>query len=171
MNGILRTIGIVIAIVLLTGASLAGGYRLAKRQGVVKPYTLHDGGEAGRVLILTQSSRFKNSVLAGVKSALEGTGVRVEVDDVTRIGARTKEAWDGVVVLDTVQSGKIHGVVVEHLRGAPDTEKYRLYFTADSGRWAKKDIDIDAIASSSRKERAAGLSERMAADVLALAAD
>ncbi len=135
----------------LMGAT-AMGYRFVKRQGIVDEYEMASSGSAPRILIATQASSFKDRVMKKVADRIKDRPFVVKVVDVTKIEDFADDGWNHIIVLSTIQSGKVSPELDRFLKGTEDYSGLTLLLTADSRTWAKKDIEIDAFTAASKKE-------------------
>ncbi len=168
MKKIFKVTGIVLAslLVLFVGSALT--YRIVKSQGIVEPYTLNPEGGAKTVLVLTQSSSFKDEVMSGLAERTAGTGIRISVGEITKASLPVEENWDHIVLFTTVESGDIPEAADMLLRERKDQGLYSLIITADSGKWKKKDIEIDALTMASSKKNTILAVDRILSTILPL---
>lgn len=148
-----KKIIVVLGVIVILFVSAALTYRILKTQGVVETYEVNPQVVTPRLIIATQQSNFKDEVIRQVVEELKHEEVNILVTDVTELSKLEDEKWDALVILTTVESGQIqedsHEFLANHQK---DFERIGLVYTADSGKWEKKDIDIDAVSSASRNQ-------------------
>ncbi len=126
-------------------------YAAPKYQGVAGTVVYNEDIEGPVLLIATQQSSFKDEVVKGVVNALKSENIKIVVTDVTKLDELSSADWDGAIVITTVESGQIqkdsHKFLEDH---ASDMDRIGVIYTADSGSWGKKDLDVDAVSSASK---------------------
>lgn len=137
-----------VAVIGVTGGATKKG---PTYQGVAKTVEYNSDIKSPSLLIATQQSSFKDEIIKKVVAELKKEKVRILVTDVTKLGDIKRDDWDGVIVLTTVQNGKLqkdsHNFLAEH---AKNMDSIRVIFTASSGKWESKDLEIDAVSSASK---------------------
>ncbi len=137
--------------VLLFGAS-AVAYRIIRTQGFANSYTINQKEKAqSKVLILTQQSHFKDSVMAKVKDTFEGQPLFIQVQDISTIDNVKQKDWDRILLITTVQSSDLPEKAVHFIKKEANFSKVHLFVTADSGRWPKKPKEVDVVTTTSKK--------------------
>ena len=128
------------------------GYGEIKAQGITASYTINAEVYSPRLLIVTQKSQFKDSVMKMVAAEIGKRSIYVQVIDVTQLPSVTTSDWDGFVIFTTIESGQIHPNVDSFLKNKQNFSNVYLINTADSTQWKLKSVDIDAKTSASLKE-------------------
>lgn len=137
------------SIVLILGVALAI-YRIVKYQGVADTVRYNTEIKSPRLLIATQQSRFKDGVVKKVVEKFKKEKINILVTDVTKLGEIKRSDWDAAIIITTVQSGQIQDDSHNFLEDNIDNMSHiGIVYTADSGDWKSKDLDIDAISSAS----------------------
>jgi len=128
---------------------------------VITPRTIGTIGMERRVLIATQESQFKESVVNKVIEELEGDEVYIEVVDLKALSQKPRERYEAVVILNEYQFFRLNHHVREYLKNADEEEKKRIILitTAGSPHRMREVTEVDAISSASKPERADTVSE------------
>ncbi|EAG1934272.1 hypothetical protein BB995_02645 [Listeria monocytogenes] len=138
-----------IAVVIFAGVMLS--YRFIKSMDVTENDQINKSATGDYVLLATQGSKFKDSVMDQVKKDMEGKNVHVSIIDTTKLDKVTTDDYDKVVLFTTVQSDDIPENVTTFMNDNKD-KSIHIAVTADSGRWDDKPKDIDAISEASKAE-------------------
>lgn len=131
-----------IAVVIFAGVMLS--YRFVKSMDVTENAEINKSATGDHVLLATQGSKFKDSVMDQVKKDMEGKNVHVSIIDTTKLDKVKADDYDKVVLFTTVQSDDIPENVSTFMNDNKD-KSIHIAVTADSGRWDDKPKDIDAI--------------------------
>lgn len=151
MGYLKRVVILVIALAVLFVLFMVG-YRVVKSQGITESYAINPEVTFPKLLIATQKSKFKDSVMKMVLTDLATRPIHTQVIDVTLLSSCTPSDWDGFVIFTTVESGQIHPEAETFLKHKQNFSNVYLINTADSGQWKLKSLDIDAKTSASLKE-------------------
>ncbi|EBF5129684.1 hypothetical protein FHZ96_02630 [Listeria monocytogenes] len=138
-----------IAVVIFAGVMLS--YRFIKSMDVTENAEINKSATGDHVLLATQGSKFKDSVMDQVKKDMEGKNVHVSIIDTTKLDKVKADDYDKVVLFTTVQSDDIPENVSTFINDNKD-KSIHIAVTADSGRWDDKPKDIDAISEASKAE-------------------
>ena len=103
------------------------------------------------VLIVTESSEFKQAVVAKVTAALTASGRSFRVADLKALDEARSQEHQAVVILNEIWAGRLSGKVRHFLqRIAPALRgKIILVSTAGQASWQAQEEGIDAITSAS----------------------
>ncbi|EHF2867631.1 hypothetical protein J0953_000067 [Listeria monocytogenes] len=138
-----------IVVVIFAGVMLS--YRFIKSMDVTENAEINKSATGDHVLLATQGSKFKDSVMDQVKKDMEGKNVHVSIIDTTKLDKVKADDYDKVVLFTTVQSDDIPENVTTFMNDNKD-KSIHIAVTADSGRWDDKPKDIDAISEASKAE-------------------
>lgn len=138
-----------IAVVVFAGVMLS--YRFLRTMDVIDNAEINQSATGDHVLVATQGSNFKDSVMDQVKKDMEGKNVHVSIIDTTKIDNVEADNYDKIVIFTTVQSDDIPENVTTFMNDNND-KSIHIAVTADSGRWDDKPKDIDAISEASKAE-------------------
>jgi hypothetical protein len=86
-----------------------------------------------KVLIATQGSDFKDSVVAGVVAHLKHRPVYVKVVDVSALAHVQETDWDAIVVIHTWEMGKPQADAQKFISRAQDPRKVFVLSTSGKG--------------------------------------
>ena len=100
-----------------------------------------------KVLIATQGSAFKDSIVAGVVAHLQPLAVYVKVIDVAGLPRVQEAEWDAIVVIHTWELGKPQADAQKFISRAGDSRKVIVLSTSGEGIFKME--DADAISSAS----------------------
>jgi hypothetical protein len=99
-------------------------------------------------LIATQGSEFKEAVVAGIVDRLRERPIFIQVVDVAASADANEADWDAVVVLHTIEYGRVPAGVQAFVDRAEDLGK--VVVPSTSGGADAKIEGVDAISSASR---------------------
>lgn len=136
-------------------------FLLINRQGVVEGYDAGTAGAADRLLIASQGSKFKNSLVESVIAELAEDSLYIRLIDVTSLGDVLEKEWDAVLIMHTTEQWKLQPDVKEYLGRAQNLEKVILVTTSGSGEWKSDEYDVDILTSASKSEELPALTERI----------
>ena len=141
------------AIILIIAAGLLG-YRIVKKQGPVETRIINGQESGSRVLIMTQSSGFKDEVIRRVEKNYGGKAVYIEISDIISQASPAAEDWDSIILFSTVESGDLYPEALEKVKLLKQNIGINVFIinTADSETWKHNDMNIDAYTSTSRSE-------------------
>ena len=107
-----------------------------------------------RVLIATQSSEFKEAVVSRVVEDLEKNLCYVKVIDLKRLEHEPAMDYDAIVVVNTCKAWRLTGGASKFVKAFPDKDKVVLLTTAGGEDWKPKSVEVDAITSASKEQKA-----------------
>lgn len=124
-------------------------YKYRYSMDAVEPFEVSVANAEHQVLIATQGSAYKDAVVGGVISALEGRPISINVIDVSGLSEIDIDTWSAVVVLHTWENWKSQPDAKQFLDGLnpSDLDKVTVLTTSGSGDY--KIEGIDAITSAS----------------------
>lgn len=140
-----------------------GVYLLLNIQGVIESFEVNSPELEQKVLIASQGSDFKNTLVENLTQYLREKPVYIKVIDVTDLPDVNEDEWDGVVLIHTTERWKLQPDVKAYLKRAKDLSKVVLLTTSGSGKWETKDYDIDVITSASKKNELSSLTAKILA--------
>ncbi|MBC1482257.1 hypothetical protein HCJ52_03370 [Listeria sp. FSL L7-1485] len=138
-----------IAVVIFAGVMLS--YRFLKSMDVTPNTEINESATGDHVLLATQGSDFKDSVIDQIEQDMANKNVHISIMDTTKLDKVNADDYDKVVLFTTVQSDDIPENVTTFMNDNKD-KSIHIAVTADSGRWDKQPKDIDAISEASKSE-------------------
>ena len=120
----------------------------------------------GHVLIATQGSAYKDSVVAHLVRQLADREVQVQVVDVADLAAVDTGVWDAIVVLHTWENWKPQPDAAAFIARYPDLHECIVLSTSGSGE--EKLVPVDGISSASVLVEAPRDADVLLARVMAL---
>lgn len=138
-----------IAVVIFAGVMLS--YRFLKSMDVTPNKEINESATGDHVLLATQGSDFKDSVIDQIEQDMANKNVHISIMDTTKLDKVNADDYDKVVLFTTVQSDDIPENVTTFMNDNKD-KSIHIAVTADSGRWDKQPKDIDAISEASKSE-------------------
>ncbi len=152
---------ILIGAVIIILIALFAVFLLINRQGVVEGYDAGTVGAADRLLIASQGSKFKNSLVESVIAELAEDSLYIRLIDVTSLGDVLEKEWDAVLIMHTTEQWKLQPEVEEYLGRVQNLEKVILVTTSGSGEWKSDEYDVDILTSASKSDELPALTERI----------
>ncbi len=107
-----------------------------------------------RVLIATQRSEFKEAVVSRVVEDLEKDLCYVKVIDLKRLEDEPATDYDAIVVVNTCKAWRLTGDASKFVKAFPDKDRVFLLTTAGGEDWKPKAVEVDAITSASKDQKA-----------------
>jgi len=140
---------VLLAIATLVAASIAfaGWYRVHYSMSVARAFEVNDPHSAQRVLIATQGSTFKDSLVAEIVGQLKPRNVYLNVVDISALSAVNDGDWNAIVIVHTWEMRKPPADVHAFVERARNSGK--LVVLATSGGGSFKIEGIDAISTAS----------------------
>ena len=118
-----------------------------------------------RVLIATQRSEFKEAVVSRVVEDLEKDRFYVKVIDLERLEHEPAKDYDAIVVVNTCKAWRLTGGASKFVKAFPDKDRVVLLTTAGGEDWKPKSVEVDAITSASKDQKADPVAEDIVARV------
>jgi hypothetical protein len=109
------------------------------------------GGEK-RVLIVSQSSDFKNEVVGSLQEELDDSSINFTVKDISALRKVNEDEWDAIVIVHAVKMGRIKSSVKRYLDSVNDWEKVIVLTTYGSEDPVPGMYGIDSISAASEEE-------------------
>ena len=108
-----------------------------------------------QVLIATESSRFKDAVVAQTAEALRADGHRVTVIALERLAATPLRDYQAIVLVNTCRAWRPSSAVRDFLRRASDADRKKLVVvtTANSESCDLSVSGVDAVSAASKRTR------------------
>lgn len=118
-----------------------------------------------RVLIATQKSEFKEAVVSRIAEELERDLCYVKVIDLKKLKKAPATDYDAVVIVTTCKAWRLTGGASKFVKAFPDKDKVVLLTTAGGEDWTPKKVEVDAITSASKEQKADPVAEDIVARV------
>jgi hypothetical protein len=122
----------------------------------------------GRVLIATQQSKFKRTLVSEIKENLGDNVFYVKVVDVKRLPDESGDDFNAIVIINRCMAGRPDPRVESFVDYFPDKKKMILLTTGRLDSWIPDSPQIDAMSSASTLSEATPLARSIAAKVLAV---
>ena len=118
------------------------------------------------VLIATDSSRFKDAVIAKVAKNIEKE-VAVKMVPLIKLLKEDPANYQAIVIANTCWAGNVNGMVKSFLKKAGDQEKKKvIIFTTVGGEdWSPTGLGCDCVTSASTMSKADSLAETISLKV------
>ena len=113
----------------------------------VASFEINDARLDNRILIATQGSDYKNTIVADVISSFYYDSIYIKIIDVNKLGKETARDWDAMVILHTWEIGVPPQSVTDFVAKVED--KSKLIAVSTSGTGEEYLADIDGISSAS----------------------
>lgn len=140
--------------ILLTGLLLASAalssYVLQHHMGKVEPYEQGNASSPQHVLIATQGSPFKDSLVEALLAQLAAKPVHVRVIDVAELQSINASRWQAIVIVHTWEIGRAPHAVRTFVARQAAADKIIDVTTSGSGHEKLPGIDVISSASVMR---------------------
>jgi len=124
-------------------------YLISHRQGVITTKEVPQPSAKFNVLIASQGSSFKNSLVDNLVYILKEKPVNVKIIDVTGLDEINESDWNALILIHTTEKWQMQPDVKAFLDRAKDLTKIMLITTSGDGKWRTKDYNVDVITSAS----------------------
>ncbi|MFD2564335.1 hypothetical protein [Aquimarina rubra] len=140
MISILKKI-VLILVVLFIG--FWAWYEYTYSMDTVIPFEVHDPSAKTKVLIASQGSKFKDSVVKGILRRYEKDTVHFKVIDVYTLFTVNLEKWDAMIFINSWEYGSPPRNVKKFIKNHPEQlDKLIILSTVGSSNIALKDVDV-----------------------------
>jgi hypothetical protein len=124
-------------------------YRIHYSMVPAREFEVNSSAAQEGVLIATQGSAFKDSIVSGVVAHLKTRKAYVKVIDVSALPSVHESEWNAIVVMHTTQIGKPQPDAQRFIAGAKNLRKVVVLSTSGAGTF--KIEGIDAISAASQR--------------------
>ncbi len=121
-----------------------------------------------KVLIATQQSAFKESIVTQVTDALKEDACYIRVVDVAELEAESPEEYNAVIIANTCIAWRLNRAVSDFLKEFEAREKVFLITTADGEDCGKPPAGVDAVTAASKTGRSSEIAQEIVEKVRAL---
>jgi hypothetical protein len=118
-----------------------------------------------KVLIATQRSEFKEAVVSRIVEDLEKDLCYVKVIDLKKLKTDSATGYDAIVVVNTCKAWRLTGGASKFVKEFPDKGRVVLLTTAGGEDWKPKSVEVDAITSASKEQKADPVADEIARKV------
>lgn len=143
---VLISVGAVAVLIL----GFAAWYRIHFSMAPAQAFEAPGAASGPRVLIATQGSSFKDSVVAGVVEHLKTRQAYVRVIDISGLARENAAEWNAIVVLHTWEMGKPPAAAKAFIEGLADRRSLVVLATSGAGNFKME--GVDTISTASRME-------------------
>ena len=155
--------GVVAAIALGLAVAFGGWYIYKFYPRTADSFELNSPDQPTRVLIATQGSEFKNSLVATVCDLLRPRPVYVKVIDVGGLDDIETGRWDKVLVINTAMVNVMSGPARRLVARVDGLDNVLLFVTSGGADFKPADLEVDALSGASRKADINRLADLIAA--------
>jgi hypothetical protein len=122
----------------------------------------------GRVLIATQKSEFKRTVVSEIKDNLGDNVAYVRIVDVKWLPNETPDDFHAIVILNRCMAGRPDPRVETFIDEFPDKNKVVILTTGRLDSWQPDSTEVDAMSSASTMSSTSPIARSIADKVLAI---
>ncbi|MCF8368067.1 MAG: hypothetical protein K9G76_03435 [Bacteroidales bacterium] len=119
-------------------------------QGVVEPFEAGNPQANFKILIASQGSEFKESLVGKIIDQFETPETYFSVIDCTSLQDIRTGDWSAIIIIHTMQVHKMPRKAKKFLDEADDFSNIMLVCTSGGGDEIVTDYDVDAISAASR---------------------
>ncbi|GAA4275468.1 hypothetical protein [Aquimarina mytili] len=139
----LRILKIIVLSALILFAGFWAWYEYTYSMDTVIPFEVNDSNLKTKVLIASQGSRFKDSLVQGILKHYEKDTIYFKVIDVYTLFTVNIEKWDALVIINSWEYGSPPRNVKRFIKNHPDRlDKLIILSTVGSSNIALEDIDV-----------------------------
>ena len=128
-------------------------YIIMNTQGVIAPFEAGSPQSSYKILIASQGSEFKESLVGKIIDQFETPETYFSVIDCTSLQDIRIEDWSAIIIIHTMQIHKMPAKAKKFLDEADDFSNIMLVCTSGGGDEIFTDYDVDAISSASRMNK------------------
>jgi hypothetical protein len=125
-------------------------YIIMNTQGVIEPFQSGNPHSENKILIASQGSDFKESLVDEIIYAFSNSETFFSVIDCTSLCDVSAEEWDAIIIIHTMQIHKMPAKAKEFLDKKTNCSNIMLVCTSGGGDEIVTKFDVDAISSASR---------------------
>jgi hypothetical protein len=144
---------------------LLGAYIIMNWQGVIDPYQVGDPAAPQKILIASQGSDFKNTLLEDIVKQLKSDDVYMSIIDCTSLKEDNVKDWNAVVIIHTTKVHQIPKYVSGYLQQFPDLSNFVLVSTSGGGDEVVTEFEVDSISAASWMPDAEEIAARVVSKV------
>ena len=129
---------------------LVGTYIIVNIQGVIEPFQVGNPDAAHKILIASQGSEFKDSILKNLVQELETENNYLYIVDCTKLNDENNADWDAIIIIHSAQVHKMPKDAELFLKQSVDLSNVILVSTSGAGDDKIEGFEVDAISTASR---------------------
>ncbi|PKV48274.1 hypothetical protein ATE84_0270 [Aquimarina sp. MAR_2010_214] len=142
-----KSIKRILKIIILFGLLLFAGfwvwYEYTYSMDTVIPFEVNDSSLKTKVLIASQGSKFKDSLVQGILKHYQNDAIHFKVIDAYTMFTVNIDKWDALVIINSWEYGSPPRNVKNFIKNHPDQlDKLIILSTVGSSNIALKDIDV-----------------------------
>ena len=138
-----RIIKVVIGLLLIGFSGFWIWYEYTYSMDTVIPFEVKDPKLKTKVLIASQGSRFKDSLVQGILRHYQKDAIHFKVIDVYTMFTVDIDKWDALVIINSWEYGSPPKNVKKFIKNHPDQlDKLIILSTVGSSNIALKDVDV-----------------------------
>jgi tetratricopeptide (TPR) repeat protein len=153
----IATAGIAVLIVIAASWYLIQFY---PRQA--EAFTVNSPDQPRHILIATQGSDFKDTLVESLCGQLENTPTHINVIDVGDLDDVRAADWQRLLLINTAMMDRLNGSVRNFITENPDLDNALLMITSGGADFKPADLPVDAISGASRKSDLGKLTDMLA---------
>ena len=121
----------------------------------VQPFTAGDINAATRVLIATQSSEFKEDIVAKIIKAFEKEPVYIRIIGIQKLKHESVDDFQAIIIIDTCIAWRMSDAAANFIKKIKSREKEKIILlsTADDEDWLPEKAGVDAVTSASKPDK------------------
>ena len=131
--------------------------------------TIESGSKAAQnswVLIATQKSDFKRTVIYQIRDILENNSCYIKVVDVKRLPHESTQDFNAIIILNKCMAGRPDPRVESFIDNVSDKEKLIILTTGRLDSWKPESLRVDAMTSASVMTQATTIGQSLAGKAL-----
>jgi len=130
-----------------------------------------EGNCGKRVLIATQQSAFKDTVVSGIVDGLEKDSCYVKVIDLKKLAGESVAHYDALVIVTTCKMWRLNRHARKFFKHLPEKDEGKIILLTTVGqKYDSKMGQVDAITSASKMEKAGVVAESIVGKIRVLLA-
>ncbi len=139
----LRLLKIILIAVLVLISGFWVWYEYTFSMDTVIPFEVNDSSLNTKVLIASQGSKFKDSLVQGVLKHYQSDTIHFKVIDVYTLFTVNIEKWDALIIINSWEYGSPPSNVKKFIKNHPDRlDKLIILSTVGSSNIALEDVDV-----------------------------
>ena len=123
---------------------------------------------AGRVLIVTQRTEFKQEVVSEIRKGLNRNSIYSKTVDLKNLRYQNTDAFSAIIIINRAMAGRPDPRVESYIDYEPQKHKLIILTTGMLDAWKPDTEGVDAITSASAKNKSDQVAKMIVSKVLAL---
>lgn len=150
MKLLLKILGSIILVLLIIVLTFSSIYVYKHYPRKIDSFEVNDQYLANKILIASQGSEFKNTLLNDLVESIVDESIYIKVIHTSDLDLVEIDHWNSIIIINTCVADKLQKSVTNFLSRVPEDYPLFMVITAGDGRWKPANLHVDAISTASR---------------------